>query len=154
MKYIIYANFNLFLKYENILPYSKCREISDTLKNLVYAPFSACLHVTFFLKSLILIFLLSSLVEWQKKLIKHPYFLFDWQKCMFGISVTLRELTSNVNGRNFLRLECNGMNSGFEPITDTGDHASINGNASVKRQQLLLPQRVNIVTGYFFPLSQ
>lgn len=43
---------------------------------------------------------------------------------------------------------------GFEPITDTGDHASINGNASVKRQQLLLPQRVNIVTGYFFPLPQ
>lgn len=41
---------------------------------------------------------------------------------------------------------------GFEPITDTGDHASINGNASVKRQQLLLPQRVNIVTGYFSPL--
>lgn len=41
----------------------------------------------------------------------------------------------------------------FEPITDTGDHASINGNASVKRQQLL-PQRVNIVAGYFFPLPQ
>lgn len=116
MKCIIYINLKLFLKYENILPYSKCREISDTLKNLVYAPFSACLHVTFFLKianklldHFDFAFIFSC--RMTEKLIKRPYFLFDWQKCMFGISVTVRELTSNGNGRNFIRLECNRTNS-------------------------------------------
>lgn len=114
---MIYTNFNLFLKYENILPYSKCREISDTLKNLVYAPFSACLHVTFFFKianefdHFDFAFIFSCRMTEKKTLIKRPYFLFDWLICMFGISVTLRELTSNVNGRNFIRLECNRTNS-------------------------------------------
>lgn len=38
----------------------------------------------------------------------------------------------NVNGRNFLRLECNGMNFGFELIIDIGDYVLINGNVLVK----------------------